>query len=91
MAGYHLVILPSKDDQVYWQSGIGTGGYIISKLESGIRFSYKSNPNYFKTNRVHFDEVEVIARVDTTARQDAIMNGEVHAINRGDPKTVHLL
>jgi peptide/nickel transport system substrate-binding protein len=91
LSDYHLAILPSKDGKMDWESGIGTGGYIIDKLDPGVRVSYKRNPNYFKSDRAHFDEVEAIALIDTTARQNAIMNGEVHAIDRVDPKTVHLL
>jgi peptide/nickel transport system substrate-binding protein len=91
MSDAHFPILPEKDGNIDWQSGIGTGGYIIENFEPGVRISYNRNPNYFKSNRAHFDEVEVIALVDTTARQNAIINGEVHAINRVDPKTVHLL
>ncbi|MFT5226669.1 MAG: peptide/nickel transport system substrate-binding protein [Polaribacter sp.] len=91
MTDYHLAILPAKDGKIDWASGIGTGAYMIDNLEPGVRVSYKRNPNYFKTDRAHFDEVEMIALIDTTARQNAIMNGEVHAINRVDPKTVHLL
>ena len=56
-----------------------------------MRATFKRNPNYFKAGRAHFDEVEIIGLVDTTARQNAVMNQEVHAINRVDPKTVHLL
>jgi peptide/nickel transport system substrate-binding protein len=33
----------------------------------------------------------MISLLDTTARQNAIINGEVHAIDNVDPKTVHLL
>lgn len=91
LTDYHLLILPSKNGKIDWKSGIGTGGYIIDKLEPGVRVSYQRNPNYFKSDRAHFDEVEMIALIDTTARQNAIMNGEVHAIDRVDPKTVHLL
>lgn len=91
LTDYHLPILPEKDGKLDWQSGIGTGGYIIENFEPGVRVSYKRNPNYFKSNRAHFDEIEAIALIDTTARQNAIINEEVHAINRVDPKTVHLL
>ncbi|MCP3689782.1 MAG: ABC transporter substrate-binding protein [Gammaproteobacteria bacterium] len=91
MSDYHLAILPAVDGKMDWQAGIGTGGYIIDRYEPGIRATFKRNPNYFKQDRAHFDEVETIVLLDTTARQSAIMNGEVHAINRVDPKTVHLL
>jgi peptide/nickel transport system substrate-binding protein len=74
-----------------WQAGFGTGGYVIDRFEPGVRATFKRNPNYFKSGRAHFDEIETISLIDTTARQNAVMNQEVHAINRVDPKTVHLL
>jgi peptide/nickel transport system substrate-binding protein len=91
MSDYHLNILPERDGKLDWEAGYGTGGYIIDKYQPGVRANFKRNPNYFKSDRAHFDEVEIIALLDTTARQNAIINGEVHAINRVDPKTVHLL
>ncbi len=91
MSDYHLPILPAMDGKMDWQAGFGSGGYIIEKFEPGVRVTFKRNPNYFKTDRAHFDEVETITLLDTTARQNAIMNGDVDMINRVDPKTVHLL
>lgn len=91
LSDYHLPILPERDGKMDWKAGYGTGGYIIEKFEPGVRITYKRNPNYFKTDRAHFDEVEMIALIDTTARQNAIINGEVHAVNGVDPKIVHLL
>jgi len=91
LSDYHLPILPEFGGKMDWQAGYGTGGYIIEKFEPGVRLTYKRNPNYFKSGRAHFDEIESIVLLDTTARQNAIMNGEVHTINRVDPKTVHLL
>jgi len=91
LSDYHLVIMPDFEGKADWQAGFGTGPYIIDRFEPGVRATFKRNPNYFKSGKAHFDEVEIIALIDTTARQNAIMNGEVHSINRVDPKTVHLL
>jgi peptide/nickel transport system substrate-binding protein len=91
LSDYHFIIVPEFNGKADWQAGFGTGGYIIERFEPGVRTTYKRNPNYFKSDRAHFDEVELIALVDTTSRQNAVMNKEVHAINRVDPKTVHLL
>ncbi len=91
MSDYHLVILPAVDGKMDWESGIGTGGYMIENFEPGVRGMFKRNPNYWKEGRAHFDSVEVLVLLDTTARQNAIMNGDVDAIDRVDPKTVHLL
>ena len=91
LSDYHFAIFPDFNGSMDWQAGFGTGGYIIDRFEPGVRATFKRNPNYFKSGRAHFDEVETIALIDTTARQSAVMNQEVHAINRVDPKTVHLL
>jgi len=84
-------IVPVKAGELDWRSYSGTGGYTLEKFEPGVRASFKRNPNYFKSGRAHFDEVEMISLLDTTARQNAAMNGEVHSISRVDPKTVHLM
>lgn len=84
-------IVPAKDGVLDWQSYVGTGGYTLENFEPGVRASLKRQPNYFKSDRAHFDEVEMISLLDTTARQNAVMNGSVHSISRVDPKTVHLM
>jgi len=88
---YHLVIMPSKDGKADWQSVIGTGGYTLESLEHGVRMLLKRQPNYWKANRAHFDEAELISIADVTARMNALVTGEVDAINRVDLKTLHLL
>jgi peptide/nickel transport system substrate-binding protein len=84
-------IVPATDGVLDWQSYVGTGGYTLENFEPGVRASLKRSPNYFKSDRAHFDEIEMISLLDTTSRQNAIMNGSVHAISRVDPKTVHLM
>ena len=46
--------------------------------------------NYWKEGRGHFDEVELISIIDPTARQNALMNGEIDAMDRVDLKTINL-
>jgi peptide/nickel transport system substrate-binding protein len=91
VSDYHLLIKPSTDGKIDSQSGIGTGGYVLDKFEPGVRATFNRNANYWKEGAAHFDEVEMISLIDTTARQNAIMNGDVDAIDRVDPKTVALL
>jgi len=91
VSDYHLIIQPSKDGKIDALSGMGTGGYILDKFEPGVRSLSKRNPNYFKEGRAHFDEVEILSILDTTARQSAIMNGDADVIDKVDPKTVALL
>ncbi len=91
VSDYHLIILPSADGVVDATGGVGTGGYMLESFEPGVRVLAKRNPNYFKAGRGHFDEVEMLSIIDVTARQNALMNGDVEAIDRVDPKTVALL
>jgi peptide/nickel transport system substrate-binding protein len=91
VSDYHFPILPVRDGQLDWASGIGTGGYIMENYEPGVRAKFYRNPNYWKQDAAHFDEVELLVILDVTARQNAMMNGDVDAIGRVDPKTVHLL
>lgn len=88
---YHLVIMQAKDGKADWQSGIGTGGYVLKKWEAGVRVELERNPNYFKAGRAHFDQITVLGIADAAARQAALIAGEVDAINRVDLKTAHLL
>ena len=89
---YHLLILPAEaDGTINPTAGIGTGPYSLVKFEPGVRAEFKRNPNYFKAGRGHFDEVESLSLLDTTARQNAIINGDVDVIDKVDPKTVSLL
>lgn len=91
LSDYHLVILPSKDEKIDPLAGIGTGGYVIQDYDPGVRASFKRFANYWKEGHAHFDEVEMLSLTDTTARQSALMNGDVHVIDRIDPKTVSLI
>lgn len=91
VSDYHLLILPSKDGKVDPTAGIGTGAYSIDKFEAGVSVLGTRNENYFKSDAAFFDTVEMISLLDVTARQNALMNGEVHIANSLDPKTVNLM
>jgi len=91
MSDYHLRICPDKTQGKDWDKGIGTGGYVLEDWEPGVRALTKRNPNYWKTDRAHFNEIETLAIVDVNARTNALKTGRVDAIDRADVKTVRLL
>lgn len=91
VSDYHLVILPSEGGVVDATSGVGTGGYILETFEPGVRVLAKRNPNYFKSDAAFVDSVEMLSIIDLTARQNALLSGQVHIADRIDPKTVALL
>jgi peptide/nickel transport system substrate-binding protein len=91
MSDYHLRIFPDGTQGKDFDKGIGTGGYMLEDWEPGVRALTKRNPNYWRSNRAHFNEIETLAIVDVNARTNALKTGRVHAIDRADVKTVHLL
>ncbi|WP_375688603.1 ABC transporter substrate-binding protein [Pseudooceanicola sp. LIPI14-2-Ac024] len=91
-ADYHLLIMPANEDgTLNWQSGLGTGGYTLEEHEPGVRMRLKRRDDYWKSDRAWFDEVTLLTINDPTARQNALVTGEVDIINGVPTKTVHLL
>lgn len=89
---YHFVIMPAKEDgSLDWQSGLGTGGYVLEDMEPGVRIILKRRDDYWKADRAWFDEAVLLTVNDPTARQNALMTGEVDVINSPDLSTLHLL
>lgn len=72
LTDYHLNILPKDGDSIDWQSGVGTGAYILEDYQPGISASYRKNPNFFKEGKGNFDSVEMLALADVNARQTAL-------------------
>jgi peptide/nickel transport system substrate-binding protein len=89
---YHLQILPAKEGGgIEWDKGIGAGPFILESFEPGVRAKAKRNPNYFKSDQPHFDEIELLSVLDVSARTNALIAGDVHYIDRVDLKTIDLL
>ena len=86
---YHLPILPSKDGAVNWRDGVGLGPYKLKTFEPGVRGAATRFENYY--GQANFDEVEILSIVDVAARNNALISGEVHFIDRVDLKTLSLL
>ncbi|MBT4890513.1 MAG: ABC transporter substrate-binding protein, partial [Rhodospirillales bacterium] len=91
LSDFHLSICPAKDGSIDWQSGVGTGGYVLESFEPGISTETRRNPNYWKEGRAHFDEIETLFMADVVARTSALQSGAIDAMTRVDLKTAHLL
>lgn len=87
ISDYHFLVMPAEGGSVDPTAGIGTGPYKIESFDPGVRVVASRNENYHKSGLAHFDTVEILSIVDPTARQNALMNGSVHVIDRVDPKT----
>jgi len=91
LSSLYLPIMPADGNGGVLLDGIGTGGYILREFEPGVRALLERNPDYWKTGRAHFDSVELLTISDVTARTTALTTGEIHAMDRCELKTVHLL
>lgn len=87
---YHLAMVPAKDGKAD-VSGVGAGGYVLEAVDYGVKGTGKRFANYWKTNAAWFDSIELLVIQDATARTNALTTGQIHAMERCDLKTVHLL
>ncbi|MDU8910863.1 ABC transporter substrate-binding protein [Aestuariicoccus sp. MJ-SS9] len=92
MSDYHILMYPAGQIEEAIANGIGTGMYKVSSFEPGVRMVATRVDSHYKDGEAGwFDEVEYIAINDNTARMNALMTGQVDAINRIDFKTEALL
>ncbi|MCP4744674.1 MAG: ABC transporter substrate-binding protein [Desulfobacteraceae bacterium] len=88
LSDYHLIIGAKDSD---FGKGVFSGAYVVKDFEPGVRAFATKNPNYFKTDRGWFDEVEFFCINDVNARTNALKTGQIDVMNRCELKTVHLL
>ncbi len=91
MSDYHILMYPADDIEGAIANGIGTGGYKVDSFDPGVRTTMSKYENHYKDNACFFDSVEVIGINDASARMNALMTGQVDAVNRVDFKTEALL
>ena len=87
---HRLSIMPAKENgDVDWQSGIGTGPYMLEEFKPGEITRAKRNPNYFRDT--WFDEVSLLSIIDPTARTNALLSGQLDVMDRCDAKTLKFM
>ena len=92
LSDYHILMYPAGQIEEAIQQGIGTGLYQVTSFDPGVRMTATRYADHYKGDSAgFFDEIEYIAINDNTARMNALMTGQVDAINRIDFKTEALL
>ncbi len=86
LSDYHLMMVPNGFSD--WAKPVGTGAFTVDGFDPGVRIALKKAGPYWKADRGHLDAVEINVINDTSARMNALISGQVDAINRADPKTV---
>ena len=89
LTDYHVHMVPDgfKD----WSKPVGTGAFSLDKFDPGVRISLKKTRDYWKPDRGWLDGIEVTVINDGSARLNALISGQIDAINRVDHKAVALL
>ncbi|WP_245440705.1 ABC transporter substrate-binding protein [Mesorhizobium sanjuanii] len=91
LSDYHLPIFAADGDRIDTSQMVGTGGYTISSNEPGVRAILQRHPNYWREGRGNFDSAEILVVADVVANTNALISGEVDAIEGCDVSTVDLL
>lgn len=90
LSDYHLIIQP-KGGVDNPAAGIGTGPYKLKSAKPGERYEFEKNADDWDKARGYYDGVEILVINDSTARNSALQSGQVHMINKVDPKVAQLL
>ncbi len=86
----HLIVVPAGTTD--FSKADGTGAFTLADWRPGVRIVAHRKPGkYWKPDRGNFDTVEILYISDSSARTQALVTGQVDAINRVDPKTAVLL
>ncbi|MCK0151226.1 ABC transporter substrate-binding protein [Marivita sp. S6314] len=92
LSDYHLCIFPAGQTEEAIAQGIGTGMYKVESFDPGVRILLSRVDSHYKDGEYGwFDSVEMIAINDSSARMNALMTGQVDAVNRVDFKTEPLM
>ncbi|MFT6074444.1 MAG: peptide/nickel transport system substrate-binding protein [Yoonia sp.] len=92
LSDYHILMYPAGQIEEAIAQGIGTGLYQVQSFDPGVRMVATRYAGHYKGDDAgFFDEIEYIAINDNTARTNALLTGQVDAINRIDFKTEALL
>jgi peptide/nickel transport system substrate-binding protein len=89
LTDYHVMMVPNGYTD--WAKPVGTGSMTLESYEPGVRIFLKKQANYWKAGHGNLDGAQFTVINDSAARMNALISGQVHTINRVDPKTVTLL
>ncbi len=92
LSDYHLCMYPAGQVEEAIAKGIGTGLYKVDSFDPGVRTTLSRVDSHYKDGKEGwFDSVEMVAINDSSARMNALMTGQIDALNRVDYKTEPLM
>lgn len=93
LTDYQLAICQADaDGKMLWQDdGSRSGPYRLTDFDPGVRVVFERANNHWNSGIGHLDSAEVLVISDVTARQNALLTGEVDLIDRPDVRTLEML
>ncbi len=86
LALYQLHVVP--EGHTDFAKPVGTGPFSCRSFEPGVAAVFVRNANYWKSELPYLDEIHTIGIQDPTARFNALLAGDVHAITKLDANLV---
>src|SRR6266851_151089 len=83
---YNFLII--KNGTTDFSTAVGTGPYSVKEFKPGVRSVARRNPNYWKSDRAHVEEIEFFGIQDNAARLNALLAGDVHMMGQLDPTAI---
>jgi peptide/nickel transport system substrate-binding protein len=77
---YPLVIV--QNGATNFKHPVGTGAFMADKFKPGQGSLFKRNPHYWMHGLPYVDEVEISSIPDSQARLDALLSGQVDAVEQ---------
>lgn len=92
LSSFNFPIYAAREDgSLAFEEGVGVGAYRLVEFRPGERAAFERNPNYWDSERGHFESAELISIPDTTARTNALRTGEIDGMDRVELRTVNML
>lgn len=70
-----------QDGTKDFSKAVGTGPFVLTSFQPGVRTVGSKNKNYYKPGLPHLDEVELMGVSDPAARVNALMSGDLHMVS----------
>ena len=80
---YNFLII--KNGTTDFSTADGTGPYSVKEFKPGVRSVALRNPNYWKSDKPHVEEIEFFGIEDNAARLNALLTDDVQMMGRLDP------
>ena len=89
LSDFHMLIVAEGTED--FEAGAFTGPYEVVEFNPGESVIAKRNQNYWKADRAHVDEVEIIFVEDRNARISGLVTGELHMSQQIDEQAMQLI